>query len=135
MRRFLLTVAAAVVVVGFPGGAAAGWAIHGSGSGAVKAKTLGTGAAPTTSVSGRKVTVTWTAITYTNGGNAAGYVIKRYDASTDALQTILSACTGTLTTLTCIENNVPKGSWKYTVTPATANWRGPESAKSATVTV
>jgi hypothetical protein len=30
---------------------------------------------------------------------------------------------------------VPSGSWQYTITPATANWRGPQSVKSATVVV
>lgn len=134
MRRRFLPLFLAAAAVAFPGGAAAAWVIHGSGPGAAKAKTLGSGNAPNGSVQGRKVTLTWTASTYTNGGAAAGYVVKRYNTS-GVLQTIGSACTGTLTVLTCVESGVPFGSWQYTVTPATANWRGPESAKSAVVSV
>lgn len=134
MRWFL--VVAAVAAVGFPGGATAGWSAPGSGSGSAKAKTLGAGNVPSPSKSGKKVTITWAASSYTNGGAPAGYLIKRYDANTGVVQSIGGACTGTITGLTCTENNVPTGSWKYTVTPvAGTNWRGPESAKSATVTV
>jgi hypothetical protein len=61
-------------------------------------------------------------------------VIKRYDTSNN-LQTIGSACAGTVAALTCTENAVPAGSWTYTVTPAQGSWRGTESAKSATATV
>jgi hypothetical protein len=109
--------------------------LHGSGPGAALAKTLSQGNAPAGAVTGHKVKVTWTASSYTNGGvAAAGYIIKRYDTS-GVLQTILSACTGTIVGLTCTESSVPSGTWQYTVTPATANWRGPESPKSAVVTV
>jgi hypothetical protein len=133
MRWLLLVVA--VVAVGFPGGAAAAWSKIGSGSAKAKAKALGAGNVPTGSVSGHKVTVSWAASSYTNGGSPAGYLINRYNASTGVLQTIGANCSGTIAVLTCTENAVPSGSWKYSVTPATANWRGAESAKSATVTV
>lgn len=133
MRWFL--VISVAVAVGFPGGAVAGWSLTGAGSGAAKAKTLGSGNVPTASKSGHKVTVSWTASSYTNGGAPAGYLVKRYDASTGGVQTIGASCAGTITGLTCTENSVLSGSWKYTVTPTTANWRGLESAKSATVTV
>jgi hypothetical protein len=134
MRWFLL-LAAAAVAVGYPAGAAASWRLTGAGSAAAMAKTLGSGNVPTGSVSGHKVTVAWTASSYTNGGAPAGYLVQRYNASTGVVQTIGANCSGTITALTCTENGVPAGSWKYTVTPATANWRGPESAKSATVVV
>ena len=133
MRWFLLAVAA--VAVGFPGGAAAAWVLTGSGGAAAMAKTLGSGNVPSGSVSGHKVSVTWTATSYTNGGAAAGYLIRRYNATTGVLQAIGANCSGTISALTCTENGVPAGSWKYTVTPATGNWRGPESAKSATIVV
>jgi hypothetical protein len=81
------------------------------------------------------VTVTWAASSYTNGGTPGGYVIKRYDATTGVVQAIGANCAGTISALTCTESGVPFGSWKYAVTPATASWRGAESAKSATVTV
>jgi hypothetical protein len=136
MRWFFPFLAAAAVAVGFPGGAAAGWSLVGSGSGAAKAKTLGSGNAPSGSVSGHKVTVSWTATTYTNGGNAAGYLVRRYNATTGVVQTIGSACTGTISTLTCVESGVPAGTWQYTITPAAGtNWRGAESTKSPAVAV
>lgn len=134
MRRGSLPLLLAVAAVVLPGGAAAAWALQGSGPGAAKAKTLGSGNVPTATKSGHKVTVTWTATSYTNGGTAAGYIIRRYNTS-GVLQTIGANCTGTIAALTCTENSVPSGSWQYTVTPATSNWRGPESAKSAVVTV
>jgi hypothetical protein len=133
MRWFLSIVV--VAAVAFPGGAAASWRPPGSGSAAAKATTLGSGNVPSGSVSGHKVTVTWAASSYTNGGAPGGYVIKRYNVTTGVVQTIGANCAGTIAALTCTENGVPFGSWKYSVTPATANWRGPESAKSATVTV
>jgi hypothetical protein len=133
MRWFLIAVA--VVAVGFPGGATASWSLSRSGSSAAKAKTLGAGNVPTGTVSGHKVTVTWSASSYTNGGAPAGYLINRYNATTGVLQTIGANCSGTIAALTCTENGVPAGLWKYTVTPVAGNWRGPESAKSATVTV
>jgi hypothetical protein len=133
MRWFL--VIAVAVAVGTPGGAAAGWSLTGSGTSAARAATLGPGNVPTASASGKKVTVSWAASSYTNGGAPGGYLVNRYDASTGILQTIRGACTGTITILTCTENNVPSGSWRYTVTPATGNWRGPEGAKSAAVTL
>ncbi len=71
-----------------------------------------------------------------NGTAVSGYLIKRYNASTLAPQTIGSGCTGTITALTCTENAVPTGQWRYSVTPVfAANWMGAESAMSTTVVV
>ena len=132
--RFVLLVFVAVAVA-FPGGAAAAWTLVRSGSGAAKAKTLGSGNKPTAVAQGRKVTVTWTASSFTTGGAAPGYVVRRYNATTGAGQGALNGCSGTITGLTCTENSVPTGSWQYTITPAAGNWRGPESAKSTVVVV
>ncbi len=67
---------------------------------------------------------------------STGYLVKRYNSSTGVVQTILSACTGTITALSCVESSVPAGSWKYTVTPKIGtNWVGQESSQSGTVTV
>ena len=136
MRCFLLSVSiAAAVAIGFPGGAAAGWRIVASGGAAAKAKTLGSGNRPTGTVAGHKVSVTWLASADLEGGAPAGYVVRRYNATTGVEQVVGSACSGTINALTCTESGVPSGSWQYTITPATANWRGPQSVKSVTVSV
>jgi hypothetical protein len=132
MRRLALTLAIAAVAVGFPAGAAAGWSLPiGHGSGKAKAKSLNAGNAPTlTNGTGHNVNVTWTASAYANGGSPQGYYVKRY---TSAGVFSANACGGTLqTTLTCTDS-ASKGTWKYTVTPATANWRGAESPLSAAI--
>jgi hypothetical protein len=128
----VIGIAAALLVVTT---ASAAWSLSAIGSAAARAKALGTGNIPSATVSGKKVTVTWSASTFSTGGNVAGYVVRRYNASTGVLQTIGASCTGTIAALTCIERNTPAGGWNYTVTPAVANWRGGESAKSTTVTV
>jgi hypothetical protein len=124
LRFFLLTVSiAAAVVIGFPGGAAAGWRLVASDTASAKAKTLGSGNRPTGTASGHRVTVTWAASTYLEGGAPAGYVVRRYDATTGVEQTVRNNCSGTINALTCSEGGVPAGSWQYTVTPATAGRR------------
>jgi hypothetical protein len=132
--RFVLLLIAAVAVA-FPGGAAAAWVLVRSGSGAAKAKTLGSGNTPGASNSGRKVTVSWTASSFTSGGAVPGYVVRRYNTVTGVGQAANNGCSGTITALTCIESSVPTGSWQYTVTAAAGNWRGPESAKSVLVVI
>jgi hypothetical protein len=136
MRSRLVPVLLVAVVAAFPGGAAAAWTLTRSGSGAAKAKTLGSGNTPTVSNQGHKVTVAWAASYFTTGGAVPGYVVRRYNAITGVGQGALNGCSGTISGLTCIENSVPTGSWQYTVTPAAGtNWRGTESAKSAVVVV
>ena len=106
------------------------------GSGAAAASTVGAGATPTAVASGTSVTVSWSASVLSNGTAVSGYVIKRYNASTLALQTTGSGCAGSITALTCTENAVPTGAWSYSVTPLFAsNWVGGESAMSPAVVV
>ena len=117
--------------------ASAAWNQTASGPAASRAKTLGAGNAPTaaTAVSGKRtnVTVTWTASSFAEGGSVPGYVVRRYNASTGALQAVGANCSGVIAALSCTESNVAAGSWQYTITPAAGSWRGSESAKSATV--
>lgn len=134
-----VTIVAASLVLALAGGAAwAYWlagATAGSG-GAAAATSVTAGATPTASAAGSAVTVSWAASTLGTGQAVTGYQVKRYDANTLALQTILSACTGTVASTSCVESPVPLGSWKYSITPVFAtNWLGAESATSATVVV
>jgi hypothetical protein len=118
-------------------GVAWGYWTAGSGSGgngASAAAGVNQGATPTATVAGHAVTVSWAATTLTNGQAVSGYTVKRYSGST--VQTLLTACTGTIAGTSCIENSVPLGTWTYSVTPLFAtNWQGIESAKSGAVTV
>lgn len=113
----------------------ASWVASGSGPGGGGSVTTGAGNAATSAVSGRNVTLTWPASTYSNGVAVASYLIKRYDAAGAVLQTIISgSCATLVAATTCTQTAVPAGSWRYSVTPAVGNWRGAESAKaSATV--
>jgi hypothetical protein len=134
MRRTLLAGAIGALVALAPGVALAAWTGHGSGTGAVKADSMPTGSAPSVSVTGRNVTVSWSASTI--GGMAvAGYTVRRYDAGTLSLQTIGAGCSGAIAALTCTEAAVPPGSWRYTITPNQGQWIGTEGAKSAAATV
>jgi hypothetical protein len=109
----------------------AAWRPGGDGNAAAHAAALSSGAAPTASASGRTVTVAWAAIA--GPVPVTGYVVRRYDAG-GTQQPVGPACAGILTTLTCTED-VPPGTWRYTVAPARADWRGEDSPRSAPVTV
>ncbi len=134
VRRTLAFGLACTLVTGLAWGY---WSIGSvpGGNGQAQAATVGQGNTPTTTVTGSTVTVSWAASTLTNGQAVDGYRIKRYSEATHTSQTILSACTGTLTALSCVESNVPAGDWVYTVTPVFGtNWLGVESQDSDPVT-
>jgi len=106
----------AVLVLSLVGGVAwAFWTIDAEpgGGGASAAATVNQGATPSVSVSGRSVTVDWTATTLSNGDPVTGYLVQRYDATTLAQQTIGSSCQGTIATTACTETRVPAGQWVY----------------------
>ena len=131
-RWVRLAVVMAVPLV-FGSGTSAAWAYWVAGStagssGASAATSVNAGATPTANAAGSAVTVNWTASTLATGQAVTGYEVKRYDATTLVAQTILTACAGTVAATSCVENSVPDGSWKYSVTPVIAtNWRGAES--------
>jgi hypothetical protein len=135
MRRAALAFLVAAALAAQTGTAAAAWAPSGNGSDAAKAKQMPNGNQPTASISNRDVTVSWAASSFSGGGNVSGYTVKRYDTNGNS-QSIGSACSGTVSGLTCTENGVPAGTWKYSVTPKQGNnWTGTESSQSASVTV
>ena len=123
---------AVVTALAGAGSAGASWSSDGEGDAYAVARSLGAGSAPTTSVSGRNVTVNWSAA----GGNVpvGGYVVKRY-SNGDVEQTIGASCSGTIAGTSCTENAVPAGTWRYTVTPVRQNWRGAESPQSPAAVV
>src|SRR5207248_5322926 len=134
-RRRALASALTLAALAIPAGsAAAAWVASGTGSTSAKSRTMPAGNQPTAAASARNVTVSWSQSSFSGGPAVSAYLVKRYDTSGNG-QTIGSACSGTVSALTCTESDVPAGSWQYTVTPAQSNWRGAESAHSATLTV
>jgi hypothetical protein len=132
MRRNVSILWGLVLLAALPAFAGASWQSPGNGSGYSKAQALPSGNQPTATASGRNVSLSWTAA----GGQVpvTGYAIKRYD--TDGVSQALGAgCSGTITGVTCTEQGVPAGQWRYSVTPLNNNWRGSESAQSAAVAI
>lgn len=132
MRTVRCILPSLCLMLSFASPATANWTSGGSGRGYSKARSIGVIAAPTTSASGRQVTVNWTAPL--TGAPPSGYEIMRYDGSSNA-QPVGSSCSGTLTATTCTETSVPTGAWTYSVTPVRGSWRGAESGKSGSVTI
>jgi hypothetical protein len=132
-----VVVLGAIAVLASAGAADSAWSPRGAGNGAARSQVISTstGNVPTGSVASHSVTLTWSASHFAGGGNVPSYVVKRYDALSNAVQTVLAGCSGLVGATTCTESSVPTGTWKYTITPAAGSWRGIESAKSATVTV
>jgi hypothetical protein len=80
----------------------------------------------------RDVAVVWPAL----GVSVTGYRVARYDAITGARQQIGAGCAGTVADNKCVENDVPKGLWRYAVQAMQgAHWAGPESPPSNPVLV
>ncbi|MEA2399504.1 MAG: hypothetical protein QOK25_3060 [Thermoleophilaceae bacterium] len=135
MRCSRLTLLATLLALLVPSAVAqAAWTTGGAGSQSARAITLPAGNQPVASVSNRNVTVSWAVSNLPGGSPVSGYTVKRYDGSGN-VQTIGSACSGTVSALTCTEQAVPGGTWKYSVTPTQANWAGAESSQSTSVTV
>lgn len=112
------------------------WGATGTGSGTAPVDTLGAGSAPSTSVSGRTVTVSWSQTAFHSGLLGAfaggGYTLRRYPAAGAEPVTPGTPCaepvSGSGATLTCTEPSVGFGSWRYSVMPRLdASWTGAES--------
>ena len=85
---------------------------------------------------GREVSVSWGASTLSNGAPVAGYLLKRYpDGGGVPAISPIGSCTGTVSGVTCVEDDTPPGYWRYTVTPVVGSWHGAESALSGLVIV
>jgi hypothetical protein len=125
----------ASLVVALPGVAQAAWSTSAVAQGYAKAVSMPQANTPSGSVSGRDVTVSWTAARFPDNTPVAGYTVQRFDTATSSSQTVLASCTGTIGVLTCTEFGVAPGSWKYALTPKQGLWIGTQSLKSAAVTV
>ncbi|UKA59999.1 OmpL47-type beta-barrel domain-containing protein [Arthrobacter sp. FW306-2-2C-D06B] len=136
VRRRVAWTLLAVLFISWGGPAAnAFWqSLSSSNFGAAKADSMPQGGAPTAALNGTNATVTWAAVATPGGHAVAGYTVARY--STPSGGTTVAAggsCAGTVTGLSCVEQNLPAGTWYYTVTPVISLWIGPESARSGGV--
>lgn len=134
-RRTSIVVVLASLVCALAGPAGADWMVGSGGLGYGKATSLPSGTTPTASVEGRNVTVSWAKTTLPDGGEVAGYRVRRYDSATGAEAGVVSACDAVVTTLSCTENAVPPGTWRYGISPVEGNWVGSEGTRSSAVTV
>lgn len=133
-RRSIIVGALALILAVAAVAAHATWLSSAVGTAAAAADDL-VGNQPSGSVTGDDITVSWTASTFNDGTAATGYTMRRYSTVGGTLQTIGADCAGTVTATSCTEQNVPAGSWQYTVTPIYATWTGTESPKSDAVVV
>lgn len=120
------------------------WRVSGSGSGTAPVDVLSGGNQPTVSANGRTVTVSFAQTAFGSGWlgtfGGGGYALSRYPGGPGAAVTPSAPCaavvSGSATTLSCAEPNVPFGSWRYSVSPRLgAQWTGSESPLSAPVQV
>jgi hypothetical protein len=132
--RLLPAALVLLTALGAPAASRAAWQSPGSGGQSARAITLPAGSTPAAAVSNRSVTLSWSATSLPGGGTASGYVIRRYSTG-GTLQSTGPGCSGTIGATTCTETGVPPGSWRYAVVPVQGNWNGPESSRSAAVTV
>jgi len=126
--------AAGMTLVGGAGVAHAAWIAGGGETGFAAATTVGAGSAPTVTVNGRDVTVSWSAATLATGAPVSGYTVRRFDTG-DTPQPVGAGCSGTIAALGCTEQGVAAGVWTYTVTPVQGAWTGAEGPRSGSVTV
>ena len=142
MTRRLLPLLLLIAALAPATPAAAYWRTSGTGTGSGTTATMPTGATPTTSVSGKAVTVTFAQNQFqgsnlTNAGG--GYTVLRYASGSSTPVTPNSACSGTITgtgsPLTCTESNVPYGDWVYRITPVLRTFTGDQGPISNIATV
>jgi len=135
MIRRLSAGAAAITIAALAAVAWASWTTPASASskGGAAAATVNQGATPSVSATaiGREVSVTWGAATLSNGAPVGGYVVERYPfGGGSAALSSVGSCAGSVSATSCAEDDVPAGTWKYTVTPVLGGWHGAESLTS-----
>lgn len=134
--RRLLLVAVVTSVLPLLGSAPARatWSSSGGGAAAGRAVTMPAGQAPTASVRGTDVVVRWPAATVTDGTPVAGYRVERYPDSGPAVPAG-AGCAGPITATTCVEHDVPPGTWVYVDVPVQDSWTGTASPGGQAVDV
>ncbi|WAH98348.1 OmpL47-type beta-barrel domain-containing protein [Arthrobacter sp. MMS18-M83] len=138
LRRRVTWTLLAVLFISWGGPAASAFwqSLSSSNFGAAKADTMPQGGAPVASLNGTNTTVNWAAVATPGGHAVAGYTVARYSSPSGGTKIAAGGgCAGTVSGLSCVEQNLPGGTWYYTVTPVISLWTGAESVRSAGVTV
>lgn len=89
---------------------------------------------PTVVVTGRDATASWSATSLSGGTLAERYIVRRYTVG-GVPQTVLSSCNSAVTGTSCTENDVPPGTWRYSIQAASGSWVGAESPLGSSITV
>jgi hypothetical protein len=136
--------ALAVLVLGFGvSPASAHWGASGVGIGLATARALPAGTQPAGSASVGAATVAWAQAALgpdlLGAVGGGGYVVKRYRGAGGPALAPAGGCGGRLTgataALSCLDDGVAPGFWRYTVTPVLNSWTGAESEPSSLVAV
>ncbi|HVL31660.1 MAG TPA: hypothetical protein VM299_05445 [Solirubrobacteraceae bacterium] len=143
LARFLLLGLSVTALLAPAAPAGAFWRGLGAGAGSGAAATMPAGKQPSGAVSSRSVTVSWAQNAFLGtplgayGGG--GYTVTRYADSGTTASAPNASCAATIAgvepTLQCIEDDVPYGAWRYSVTPVLNSFTGMEGPRSATVEV
>ena len=116
--------------------ASATWTAQGGGDGGGTADVMPRGLAPTGSAGTTTVSLSWSGVMLVHSHAAvAGYLVRKYDAATNALLTAGGTCSGTVAATSCTDSGVRPGTYYFTVVPVLASWSGPESPHSAVIAV
>jgi hypothetical protein len=102
------------------------------------ASTLPQGAtpgAPAAAPNGTSVTISFAQSDTSGGIPITNYTVQRYAVGSTTVSHTFT-CTGSTSSVSCSDPNVPSGQWQYTDTPTFGtNWEGLESEKSPLVAV
>jgi hypothetical protein len=132
-RRRVLALLAGAAFAAFavvPAGAAwAGWTAPASGLTTARSQAMPDGPNPQVTVTGRNVTVAWSAAALPGGEAVDGYRVRRVAAGGSGA-TVGGSCSATQTGLLCTETTVAPGTWAYGVTTLLAGWTGAEGPRT-----
>jgi hypothetical protein len=142
VRRLTVTLGAmlvgAALVILSSSAAAAAWRTAGSGGANITSGTIGAAEAPSTSIAGDMVTLSWTPLELlgpllvTDRATLVGY--RQVGGTEDGPFTLGAACTDTTAT-TCTQPQPVGETWRYAVIVALGPWTGAQSTPGSAVTV
>jgi hypothetical protein len=90
------------------------------------------GSGPAVQRTDDKVTIQWVTRKLVKGVTVQRYLVRRYNTATG---TSTQVCGAAVTVSRCRDTDVPAGEWEYTVRTAQYLWSGPESPRSAPITI